>query len=131
TKKAADIYNLLGECYYNKESYKKSEEYFLKALSIQNTNTQVLCNLGVLNWMQGKNKEAVNFFQQALKINPDHKDSLANLVIVNYNEKNIASCINYAERFLEKYPNDEEICFYLQNSLAQVQNNEPGITKAL
>jgi tetratricopeptide (TPR) repeat protein len=77
----ADTYNEIAICCMELEEFEASEKYLLKALSLENENTKIMSNIGVLASRRGKTDEALSWFYTALEYDPD--DLLANQMIGN------------------------------------------------
>ena len=76
----ADAYNQLGEIHARYLANNKvAEQYLLKAVQCNPTNSAALENLGVLYGMQGRSLDALNYFKQAYKLNPKSKNIMQNI----------------------------------------------------
>jgi tetratricopeptide (TPR) repeat protein len=77
----ADTYNEIAICCMELEEFDASEKFLLKALSLENENTKIMSNIGVLAYRRGKTDEALSWFYTALEYDPD--DLLAKQMIGN------------------------------------------------
>ncbi|MBP7435211.1 MAG: tetratricopeptide repeat protein, partial [Bacteroidales bacterium] len=58
---------------------KAAEQYLLKAVQCDPTNSAALENLGVFYGMQGRSLDALNYFKKAYKLNPKSKNIMQNI----------------------------------------------------
>jgi Flp pilus assembly protein TadD len=77
----ADTYNEIAICCMELEEFDAAEKYLLKALSLENENTKIMSNIGILAYRRGKTDEALSWFYTALEYDPD--DLLAAQMIGN------------------------------------------------
>lgn len=83
----------IGNAFFDLKNYKKTEEYYLKALEnfkIQNDRKNpgiIISHLGVLYENQGQTEKALEYFKQSLQIGIEYKDT----VLITSNYVNIAS----------------------------------------
>ena len=65
-----DLYNLLGFCYFKKESYKEAIKHFEKAVHLNPASAMDYANLGVNHNRLGNKDEAIRYFTLALTMDP-------------------------------------------------------------
>lgn len=64
----AFIYDRVGICYLDQDSFYLASEYFSKAIELDSTNAFVYHNLGICLEKQGKTNEAISHLKKALSI---------------------------------------------------------------
>ncbi len=115
----AVCYNNIGSVYLSQGDYKKSEEYYNKALEIYNENRRIKTDLNVatvyhnLGWMfieLGQLKKAFGFCEKALKIrtklledivHPDIAISYNNIGVIYLQQGNPQKALEFNERALK------------------------------
>ena len=73
------LWNILGLCHQNLNSYEKSIECFNNALNINNSNIAVLNNLGISYKNLKEYSKSEEYFNKVLAINPKYINALVNL----------------------------------------------------
>lgn len=84
-KKNPNDYGLLvkaGNNYYDIEKFANAVQYYDKALTIKNSEPEVIIDAGVCYYNLQNLDKAENYFRNALAINPNHPVGLYNLGIV-------------------------------------------------
>jgi Flp pilus assembly protein TadD len=71
----ADTRNELAICCMELEQFDESEKYLRDALNLENENTKIMSNMGVLALRRDKKEEALSWFLTVLEYDPD--DGLA------------------------------------------------------
>ncbi|MDR3284941.1 MAG: tetratricopeptide repeat protein [Treponema sp.] len=66
----ADTYNELAICCMELEEFDGSEKYLHKALALENENTKIMSNMGMLALRRGKKEEALSWFLTVLEFDP-------------------------------------------------------------
>jgi tetratricopeptide (TPR) repeat protein len=76
---AVGIYSNLGNQYYNLQQYDKSEEAYLKCISIAPTISSYYASLGKINEMIKNKDKAISYYQKALELQPNDYETIASL----------------------------------------------------
>lgn len=71
--------NRWGESAFDEGDVLRALKIFKRALIIAPRNTQVLNNIGVIQWELGHQEAAIDTFQAAIAINPGDSDSMSNI----------------------------------------------------
>jgi len=121
----------LGNIYFdiahdeqNKESYKKSREFYHKALDIKPNDIETQTDLGLTYLMSSPPEidKAVTEFQKSLKIDAKHEKTLQNMIQAQIGLGNLPSAEQYLSLLKETNPNNEAIA-ELSSRLLQEKNN--------
>lgn len=78
----------LGNNYFDSNKPMKAIEAYVKALELNDQDSNVLTDLGVMYRRVGWYDKAIDSFTKANQIDPQHATSLFNLGIVYYNDLN-------------------------------------------
>ncbi len=65
-----DLYNLLGFCYFKKQSYQEAISHFERAVQLNPASAMDYANLGVNHNKLGNKEEAIRYFTLALTMDP-------------------------------------------------------------
>ncbi|MDR0723776.1 MAG: tetratricopeptide repeat protein [Endomicrobium sp.] len=109
----------LGHYYALKQNYKKAEKYFLKALSIEPNNKEVLylTSLNYIDW--GKYNEAIDCLNKIIKESPDFADAYFYLGFSYDKDKNFIQAEKSLLQAIKLNPKHSQALNYLGYSYAQ------------
>ena len=99
--------------YYKSADYEKSVEYFLKALSSDANNPNILNNIGLCYSKLAKDDLAIEYFIKTLSFNPNSVQTYINLADVYFRNKNIIDAINLLENGVTLMPKEIALKHYL------------------
>lgn len=68
-----DKFITLGETFFEKGKKEVARKIFHELLKIEDTNSNILNNIGVLYWEEGRYSKAMEYFKLAYEINPEDK----------------------------------------------------------
>lgn len=94
---------------YNNKNYELAEEFFRKAISLDNKSSEGYNNLGAVLFIQGKYEEAIKMFKKALEINDKYLQAYGNIsaVLLELGRKGEAK--EYLEKGLKYFPNNQDL----------------------
>lgn len=109
----------LGHYYALKQNYKKAEKYFLKALSIDPNNKDILylASLNYIDW--GKYNEAIDYLNKIIKTSPDFADAYFYLGFSYDKDKNFSQAEKALLQAIKLNPKHPQALNYLGYSYAQ------------
>ena len=104
------FYSTLGDAYHDKNDYKKSEEYYDKALSIAPKNAAVLNNYAYnLSLRSTSLEKARTLSYQSLEIDPNNPLYQDTYAWILYKMERYEEALEYITKALKQNPNDGEI----------------------
>lgn len=98
-----------GFCLKAFSEFEDAIEAYEKALLINNTNTLLLCELGICYAYIGEFQQALEFYMSALDIEPRSIEIMSNISIVYLNMRDIDNAKLYIKKAMEIDPDDEII----------------------
>ncbi|MDR2395034.1 MAG: tetratricopeptide repeat protein [Endomicrobium sp.] len=109
----------LGHYYALKQNYKQAEKYFLKALTIEpnNKNILYLASLNYIDW--GKYNEAIEYLNKIIKESPDFADAYFYLGISYDKDKKFSQAEKALLQAIKLNPQHSQALNYLGYSYAQ------------
>lgn len=99
--------------FFKAAEYQKAADAFLKVLESDNTNPNVLNNIGLCYSKLAKDDLAVEYFLRTLSINPKSVQTYINLADVYFRNKNIIDAINLLENGVTLMPDEIALKHYL------------------
>ncbi|OGN13614.1 MAG: hypothetical protein A3J47_04225 [Candidatus Yanofskybacteria bacterium RIFCSPHIGHO2_02_FULL_43_22] len=109
----ARINNNLGNLYYNKDDIEKAEEYYWKAVSIEDNFPQPHFNLGSILQARGDIRGAIVEFEKALEIDPNFPYAYQNLSIIYAGQGDLVNATNVLEKLKIITPYNPRIYYNL------------------
>ncbi|MGB5823083.1 MAG: tetratricopeptide repeat protein [Proteocatella sp.] len=98
-----------GFCLKAFSEFDEAIEAYEKALLIDNTNTLLLCELGICYAYIGEFQQALEFYMSALDIEPKSIEIMSNISIIYLNMRDIENAKLYIKKVMEIDPDDEII----------------------
>lgn len=96
-----------GFCLKAFSVFEEAIEAYERALTINNRETLLLCELGICYAYIGDFQQALEFYLSALDIEPESVEILSNTAIIYLNLKDIEKAKEYARKAMEISPGDE------------------------
>ncbi|MDR0617886.1 MAG: tetratricopeptide repeat protein [Endomicrobium sp.] len=125
----------LGHYYALKQNYKKAEKYFLKALTIDPNNKDIvyLASLNYIDW--GKYNEAIDYLNKIIKTSPNFADAYFYLGFSYDKDKNFSKAEKALLQAIKLNPKHSQALNYLGYSYAQqgikLNESKEFITRSL
>ena len=117
------FWNIMGNVYYAKLDLEKAEEYYQRALELNERNSLVLTNLGNVKLTAtriestpGDLKMAIDLFKKAIELEPDYVDAHIGLGRAYLEARQINQSIQELEIAYELDPESDDALFYLGSS---------------
>ena len=98
----------LGNLYFDAVKFPQASEYYSKAIAINDSDPNVITDLGICYRNSGDPKKAIELFEKAARKNPSHWQSYYNIVIVSLNDLQDIAAAEKAFQELEKIKPDME-----------------------
>ena len=109
----ARINNNLGNLYYDKGEKEKAEEYYWKAVSIEDNFPQPHFNLGSILQSRNDIRGAIVEFEKAIEIDPNFPYAYQNLAIIYAGQGDLANAANALEKLKTITPYNPRIYYNL------------------
>jgi tetratricopeptide (TPR) repeat protein len=117
------FWNIMGNVYYAKLDLEKAEEYYQRALELDERNSLVLTNLGNVKLTASRMASspsdlqiAVDLFKKAIELEPDYVDAHIGLGRAYLEARQINQSIQALEKAYELDPESDDALFYLGSS---------------
>ena len=120
------LWNLLGLCHQNLNSFKKASECFNNAIDLNSKNIAAINNLGISYKNLKKFELAEDCFNKVLKINSNYINALVNLGNLKNDTFHFDEALNYYNQALKLDENN----FILYLNIANVHSANNNIDKA-
>ncbi len=121
---SARINNNLGNFYYDKNETKKAEDYYWKAVSVEDNFPQPHFNLGSILQDRGDIRGAIVEFEKAIEIDPNFPYAYQNLAVIYAAQGDLAATIKYLEKFRELQPQNPRAYYNLALVYLAVKDKE-------
>jgi tetratricopeptide (TPR) repeat protein len=120
-------YNKKGLIYFGVKDYLQAKQMFKKANDLNSKNSQLLVNLGMVDYMEGDKDGALNFWEKSINLNPNDNDGkpLNNIGNIYKEKGDIKKAIEYYEKAVS-----QEKSFLYVNNLAEAFRVSGQIEKA-
>jgi arylsulfatase A-like enzyme/Tfp pilus assembly protein PilF len=126
------FWNIMGNVYYAKLDLEKAEEYYQRALELDERNSLVLTNLGNVKLTAsriestpGNLKIAIDLFNKAIELESDYVDAHVGLGRAYLQTRQINRSVKALEKAYKLNPESDDALFYLGSSyLANDRNAE-------
>lgn len=108
--------NIDGECQilFDNDKFAKIEDNLHQQLAINNSNIQILNNLGVLAALRQDFPKAIKYFQECLAISPHYPPAALNYADVLRPLNLFYKALPVLEKLNERYPQDHDIAAYFE-----------------
>ena len=120
----ARINNNLGNLYYNKGDTEKAEEYYWKAVSIEDNFPQPHFNLGSILQSRNDIRGAIVEFEKALEIDPNFPHAYGNLAVIYAGQGDLVNAGNALEKLKTITPHNPQIYYNLAIIYLEIKDNE-------
>ena len=120
----ARINNNLGNLYYNKGDTEKAEEYYWKAVSIEDNFPQPHFNLGSILQSRNDTRGAIVEFEKALEIDPNFPHAYGNLAVIYAGQGDLVNAGNALEKLKTITPHNPQIYYNLALIYLERKDNE-------
>ena len=120
----ARINNNLGNLYYNKNDIEKAEEYYWKAVSIEDNFPQPHFNLGSILQARGDIRGAIVEFEKALEIDPNFPHAYGNLAVIYAGQGDLVNATNILEKLKILTPYNPRVYYNLALVYLERKDNE-------
>jgi|TARA_B110000438_G_C15783236_1_gene637228 tetratricopeptide (TPR) repeat protein len=110
-------YNKKGLIYFGTKNYTMAKEMFQKAAEINMSSTQILINLGMVEYMEGNKSSALSLWEKSVNLDLNDNDGKAfnNIGNIHKEEGELDKAIEYYEKAVSQ----ERATLYI-NNLADV-----------
>jgi tetratricopeptide (TPR) repeat protein len=106
-------YNKKGLIFFGTKSYSQAKQMFQKASTLNSKNSQLLVNLGMVDYMEGNKDGALSYWEKSISLSPDDNDGKPLNNIGNlYKEK---GDFKKAIEYYEKATSLEKSYLYINN----------------
>lgn len=85
--------------------YKRAEEKFSKALTIEPNSHEALYGLGVCQYHIGKLNESLKTLQKGVSYYPHYENFYDSLIVIHLDKKNYKEALETADEYLRYFPN--------------------------
>lgn len=130
----ARINNNLGNLFYDRGEEKKAEEYYWKAVSVEDNFPQPHFNLGDILQSRNDMRGAIVEFEKAIKIDPYFPYAYQKLAVIYAGQGDLASAANALEKLKIIVPYNPQIYYNLaliyleeKNDKIAYQNLQEGL----
>ncbi|MEK7076377.1 MAG: tetratricopeptide repeat protein, partial [Patescibacteria group bacterium] len=120
----ARINNNLGNLYYDKGEKEKAEEYYWKAVSIEDNFPQPHFNLGSILQSRNDIRGAIVEFEKALEIDPNFPYAYQNLAVIYAGQGDLINAANALEKLKTITPYNSQIYYNLALIYLERKDNE-------
>lgn len=131
----ARINNNLGNLFYDKGEEKRAEEYYWKAVSVEDNFPQPHFNLGDILQSRNDMRGAIVEFEKAIEIDPNFPYAYQKLAVIYAGQGDLASAANALEKLKIIVPYNPRIYYNLaliyleeKNDKTAYQNLQEGLT---
>ncbi len=128
------FWNIMGNVYYAKLDLEKAEEYYQRALELDERNSLVLTNLGnvklTVSRMASTTSDpqlAIDLFKKAIELEPDYVAAHVGLGRAYLEARQINRSIQALERAYEIDPDSDDTLFYLGSSYLAVNRKADAL----
>ncbi|MFH2035856.1 MAG: tetratricopeptide repeat protein [Candidatus Zixiibacteriota bacterium] len=95
-----------GNFFMDRSMYSLAIECYTRATAIDETDPNVLTDLGTCYYSGGDNDKALQIFLHVIDKFPEHKIAYLNLGVVYFNKEDIDNTIHYWNELIDRFPDD-------------------------
>jgi len=121
------LYTLLGDAYFYKEDYSKSEKYLKHALSLENKNSNALNRLGEICIINKEYIRAKSYINKAIKIYSKTENAFFNLAQIREVKGEFEKAIELYKKELENYPLNFISAFLIAENSIKLSNEQEAV----
>jgi protein O-GlcNAc transferase len=106
-KLVAQLYANIGEAYLGQNKFQEAEQYFVKSMDINPSDSALAYNLGEILMQAGKPEGAIRYYEMAIQIKPDWPKPYLKLGYAWVNKGENQKAIESFKKFIEIAPPDD------------------------
>jgi tetratricopeptide (TPR) repeat protein len=126
-----DAYSLLGQIYYNANSFSKAGGYYQEAINHGANKAIDYLNLAYVHEKLANHTQSVKYFKKAAELEPDNMDILLKIGLAYFGANKNSESIECFDKILKKDPNHRQALFNASSALTRVGRFEEALDYAL
>ncbi len=106
-KLVAQLYANIGEAYLGQNKFQEAEQYFVKSMDINPSDSALAYNLGEILMQAGNPEKAIRYYETAIQIKPDWPKPYLKLGYAWLNKGDNQKAVESFKKFIEIAPPDD------------------------
>lgn len=123
----ADIYKLIGDCYFLSMQHKRAVDFYQTGLNIHENEPDIIAALVRCYLILDKPTKSIMYFAQLLEISDSDDPNLAELMSLFYNAEHYEKSIEVLEKVIDKHPYNYVAWYFLGQTFQQLNKLEKAV----